>query len=164
MGQGGGVFSIEAAGLRFDVTDLPTGLVLETFYEGYDAAFVLPEEKEPIEGFRRCLALNHAPRYGSLESHHGAFREVVFVASDVTTDASIGGGNFIVLSHAQPSDGPRPVYRTIHLNYIYVRPEHRRKGFFKRLVAMVDPMAAQALPSTADAESLTSSSKTTRSR
>jgi hypothetical protein len=68
MSHGNGVFNVEAAGLRFDVTDLPTGLVLETFYEGFDAAFVLPEEKEPIDGFRQCLALNHNPDYVSLES------------------------------------------------------------------------------------------------
>jgi hypothetical protein len=153
MSHGNGVFSTEAAGLRFDVTDLPTGLLLEAFYEGYDAAFILPEEKEPIEGFRRCLALNHAPNYASLEARYGAFREVVFVASEVITGASVGGCNFIVLSHARSSDGSRPRYRTIHLNYVYVRPGHRLSGYFKHLVAMVDPIATRSLPFTHDAES-----------
>jgi GNAT superfamily N-acetyltransferase len=151
--HGNGVFSFEAAGLRFDVTDLPTGFVLETFYEGYDAAFILPQEKESIDGFRRCLTLNRAPDYGPLESRYGVFREVVFVASEATAAASIGGGNFIVLSHAHPSEWSTPAYRTVHLNYIYVRPEQRRKGYFNRLIAMVNTVASQALPFAADAES-----------
>jgi GNAT superfamily N-acetyltransferase len=77
----------------------------------------------------------------------------VFVASEVAAGTSIGGGNFIVLSHAHPSDRSPPAYRTIHLNYVYVRAEHRRRGYFKQLVRMVDPIATLALPFGADAES-----------
>jgi hypothetical protein len=146
-------FDFEAQGLRFSVTDLPTSRVLEIFYAGYDNAFILPEEKEPIDGFRRCMALNHGADYGVLKSRYGAFREVVFVASEVATGASVGGANFIVLSHAHASDGRPSECRTIHLNYIYVLAEHRHKGHFKRLAAMVDPIASKTLPITADAES-----------
>lgn len=148
-----GIFRIDAAGLRFEVTDLPAGHIVDTFYEGYDAAFILPDEKEPAEGFRRCLALNYAPDYGPLASQYGAFREVVFVASDVASGAPVGGGNFIVLSHADPSRDSGPACRTIHLSYVYVRPECRRRGYFKRLVTAVDRLATRALPFTAEAAS-----------
>ena len=37
-------------GLRIAATDDPGSGIVETFYELYDRAFVLPNEKEPITG------------------------------------------------------------------------------------------------------------------
>ena len=42
--------------------------VLEEFYDGYEKAFVLPNEREELEGFRDCLALNLAPRREALDT------------------------------------------------------------------------------------------------
>jgi hypothetical protein len=135
--------------LRIDFTDRADSAVLAEFYQGYDQAFVLPNEKEPIEGFRACLDLNHAPTYGPLASRYGAYREVVFTAADRQTGTPVGGGNFAVFSHASPSDTLVPAYRTIHLSYVYVRPASRRRGYLDRLVGMVDGLATDVLPYTA---------------
>lgn len=130
-------------------TDRADSPLLTTFYEGYDQAFVLPDEKEPIEGFRRCLELNHAPDYGPLAARYGAYREIVFTAAERETDAPIGGGNFVVFSHASPSQTSAPPYRTIHLSYVYVRPEQRGRGYLDRLIGVIDGLATEALPLTA---------------
>ncbi|MGD9803864.1 MAG: hypothetical protein AB7E81_16640 [Hyphomicrobiaceae bacterium] len=134
--------------LRLAFTDRADSAVLANFYEGYDQAFVLPNEKEPVEGFQSCLDLNHEPAYGPLASRYGAYREVVFTAEDRETGMLAGGGNFVVFSHARPSDAPVPPYRTIHLSYVYVRPAFRRRGYLDRLVGMVDGLATEVLPYT----------------
>lgn len=133
-------------GLRISATDDPDSGIVETFYELYDRAFVLPNEKEPITGFRSCLALNHAPAYGPLASQYGAYREIMFVAREAGDDYPVGGGNFIALAHGCPSEAAPPSHPTAHLSYIFVTPTARRRGLLDRLLSTVAPLAGSALP------------------
>ena len=71
-------------GLLVDATTDADDPILASFFEGYDRAFVLANEKEELEGFRTCMALNRPPRYPELREQYGAFREVVLVATDPT--------------------------------------------------------------------------------
>jgi hypothetical protein len=62
--RGGAEWRIESAtGLHLTITDRGDSDVFGRFFEHYDRAFVLPNEKEDIEGFRTCLALNHGVEY-----------------------------------------------------------------------------------------------------
>lgn len=138
--------------VKLEVSDSPDSSVLAEFYEGYDRAFVLPDEKEPLQGFRDCLALNHAPHYGPLASRYGAFREVVFTVTAAGDGTKVGGGNFLVLSHHCPSVDARPRYRTIHLNYIYVLPSQRRRGHMDAILSAIAGIASDALPLARDVD------------
>src|SRR5690348_14696422 len=89
--------TLPAAGLEIQATIDPEDRVVDRFFAGYDAAFILPSEKESLEGFRECLALNLPPHFKALAELHGPFAEVVFVANDpgLGADRTVGGGNFI---------------------------------------------------------------------
>jgi len=118
--------------------------VLDDFYSGYDAAFVLPDEKEDYAGFAECLALNAGDAYAQLRQRYGIFREFVLVAYDPHTDTRIGGANFITfpLAHAGHTD---EVLLSINLNYIFTNIEVRKRGYFKRLVHDLPALAFQLL-------------------
>src|SRR6185369_807335 len=89
-------FSLRTSdGLRIDATTAPDDAIVDAFFAGYDQAFVLANEKEGLDGFRECLALNQPPRYPELRAEHGPFREVVCTATDPELGAVIGGANFI---------------------------------------------------------------------
>ncbi len=124
-------------GLLVEATVSPDSSILPTFYAGYDAAFVLPNEKEAYDGFAKCLALNSGDAYLRLSQLYGAFREVVMVARDATSGAMVGGANFIAvpLQH----DGG---VLSINLNYVFVASDRRRRGHFKGLVAAIGEVAA----------------------
>lgn len=136
-------------GLHVAATDGPDSDIVDQFYRSYERAFVLPNEKEPISCFRTCLALNHAPAYGPLASRFGAYREIMFVAREPDSERLVGGGNFIVFSHARPSAVAPPLHPTAHLSYIFVEPSARRQGMLDRLIGAVTPLATAALPLTA---------------
>ncbi len=119
-------------GLLIEATTSPDSAILQTFYAGYDAAFVLPNEKEAYDGFTGCLALNFGAPYARLAGLYGAFREVVLVAREPDGGAVVGGANFI----ACPLHLDREVL-SINLNYVFVSSGQRRRGHFKRLVAAV---------------------------
>lgn len=95
---------------------------LAPFFEGYDRAFVLPDEKEPLEGFRACLALNGGDfaflRYPS--------REIVLVARNAGDGARLGGANFF----ATLVDGRIAVA----LNYLYVEAGYRGRGLLRTML------------------------------
>jgi len=127
-------FSLESSGLRIDATTDPDDPVLEAFFSGYDRAFVLANEKEGLDGFKACLALNRPPSYAPLRASYGPFREIVFVASDPEVDAVIGGANFI----AYPVRGAAGPVLCANLNYVYSNPARRRHGYLRRLVSAVE--------------------------
>ena len=124
-----------SAGMSVLVTTDPHATALETFYTAYDAAFVLPSEKEDLEGFRDCLALNGGATYQRLEKRYGAFRELVILLQKASGKV-IGGANFIALSGADAI--------TVNLNYIFVAREARGAGHFRRLMALVEREARAA--------------------
>jgi hypothetical protein len=125
-------------GLQIEATVSPDGPILQEFFAGYDAAFVLPNEKEEHEGFAKCLSLNFGDSYLKLSRLYGAFRELVLVARDAGSGSTVGGANCIAFPLHAAGD-----VLSINLNYIFVAPGQRRRGHFKRLVAAVGALAAE---------------------
>lgn len=119
-------------GLRLEATCEANSAILADFFEGYDRAFVLEDEKEPLAGFAECLALNHGAAYETLSARYGAFREIVLLVRDKATARRIGGANFI--SFPLVARGGAPCIG-VNLNYIYVETSDRGKGRFKALLA-----------------------------
>src|SRR6187551_1635119 len=83
-------------GLEIACTDSGQGAIFDAFFEGYDRAFILPDEKESINGFRACLALNHGDERARLEGEYGSFRELCLIARD-EAGVLVGGANLIAL-------------------------------------------------------------------
>ncbi len=132
-------------GLVVRTSDRGEGPVFDRFFAGYDRAFVLPDEKEDIEGFRACLALNHGAEHVRLTAEYGPFREICLIADDAE-DVPVGGANLI----AAALDGPGfdPIV-TVNLNYIYIEPESRGHGHLRRLAAVAADIAGTMLNSPA---------------
>jgi hypothetical protein len=128
-------------GLTVTATLDPQSPIVEQFYRGYERAFVLPNEREELDGFRNCLALNLPPQVESLTRRYGPFREVVLIAKDGRDGQMIGGANFIAFPPPpKMPDGSVPA-ATINLNYVFVVETARRRGYLSRLVDSVTPTA-----------------------
>lgn len=114
-------------GLVLRATERPDSPLLEHFMAGYDRAFVLPDEREEIEGFRACLAINPAARrrFGRLH------RELVVVIDDAASGGLLGGANFLATRIADAPAGHPEV--AIALNYLFVEPAARGRGLARRL-------------------------------
>lgn len=113
MAANGDDFSFRlATGLQVSGSGDPHSAVLDRFYEGYDRAFVLPDEREELAGFRECLAMNQTHRFAFGRKH----RELVAVLDD---DGGVlrGGANFLVTAMPQLAGWPEA---TVALNYIFV--------------------------------------------
>src|SRR5262245_56664715 len=121
---------VSAAGFVIDATTSADDGLLQEFYRDYDRAFVLENEKEGYDGFAECLKLNHADAYADLVRRYGPFREFVLVVRDRNTDMLLGGANFIIF----PISNKRAVVLSMNLNYVFVNPEARRNGVFRRLM------------------------------
>ncbi len=132
-------------GLTITATLDPDASILRQFYEGYEKAFVLPNEREELDGFRECLALNLPPQRDSLERRYGPFREVVMIAKDGPDGPMIGGTNFICFAPARFPGDDAPPPMTINLNYAFVVEAARRRGFLRPLVDAVAPSARAML-------------------
>lgn len=115
--------------------------MFDSFFAGYDRAFVLPNEKEDADGFRACLRLNHGAENQRLEREYGRFREICLVARASAGQAFVGGANFIALEVA--GDGG-PVI-SANLNYIFIDAEARGQGWFRPLVEAVGEAIRLAL-------------------
>lgn len=140
--------ALPVMGLHIQATIDPADGVVNRFFAGYDDAFILPSEKESLQGFRECLALNLPPHYEKLEKHFGPFREIVFIASDpgLGADQTVGGGNFICYPIAGRTNRRSDAYCLgMNLNYIFVLQKHRRRGYFKKLVQCCEHIARQFL-------------------
>jgi len=118
-------------------TEAASPLVAE-FFAGYDAAFVLPNEKEDLPGFVACLALNSGAEYQRLSALYGPFREVVAIVRDPATGELAAGANFIVF----PLRTGGIELLSMNLNYVFVAAGHRRKGHFARLIASLPEIAS----------------------
>lgn len=110
---------------------------LPRFYAAYDAAFVLPDEKEDIEGFRACLSLNEGEAYERLSALYGPYREMVILLTAGAHGPVLGAANFILFA----GDGTDP---TVSLSYIFVDAGQRRRGLFGLLMHLVRQEAAEA--------------------
>lgn len=110
---------------------------LQRFHAAYDAAFILPDEKEDLDGFRACLALNEGEAYERLAALYGPYREMVVLLTQGAHGPVLGAANFIAFA----GDGSDP---TISLSYIFVDANLRRRGVFGRLMHFVREEAREA--------------------
>lgn len=124
------------AGVRFRASSAPSGPVLDRFFEGYDQAFVLPNEKEDLAGFRQCLALNAGDEHARLVRRFGPFREMILVAED-DDGGLIGGANFICYPLPAAPAATQGAVLSANLNYAYVTSSFRRRGHLKTLLDAV---------------------------
>ncbi len=118
--------------LRLEASCEEQSAIIADFFEGYDRAFVLEDEKEPLAGFTECLALNHGGAYDALAARYGAFREIVLVVREKNTARRIGGANFISFPIIAPG---APQCICANLNYVYIDKSDRGRGHFKALLA-----------------------------
>jgi len=129
-----------AGGLTTESTADPESPIVDLFFEHYDRAFVLPHEKESLQGFRDCLALNRGQSHERLRERYGPFREAVLIAREPGGEIA-GGANFI----AFPLPANPPAF-AINLNYIFIVPAWRRLGYFPLLLGAVRQAAAAMFP------------------
>lgn len=122
-------------GLVISATTSPASPLLERFFAGYDRAFVLPDEREELDGFRACLALNPAVA----ERTHA---ELVMVASDARDGQLLGGANF--LATRMPAIAGHPPV-AVALNYLFVDQAVRGRGLSRRLLQAVARLANRAV-------------------
>ncbi|MFC5345275.1 hypothetical protein ACETK8_04235 [Brevundimonas staleyi] len=88
--DGTGTRFVLTGGVRVRSTGDPASPLLGRFFEGYDRAFVLPDEREELEGFQACLALNRTHRHAFGRTHS----EQVAVLEDEAGER-LGGVNFL---------------------------------------------------------------------
>jgi len=128
---------VSSSGFVIDATTSADDGVLREFYSDYDRAFVLENEKEGYDGFAECLRLNHGDAYADLVKRYGSFREFVLVVREEKTDVRLGGANFIIF----PISSKREIVLSMNLNYVFVNPEARREGVFRRLMGDIPNIA-----------------------
>jgi hypothetical protein len=138
---------VSASGLVILASTSGSDGVLEEFYEAYDRAFVLANEKEGFDGFAECMLLNSGDAYAELAGRLGGFREFVLLARDPETTLPIGGANLIAFPLRFPDPNGPPVL-SINLNYVFVNQRARRRGYFRRLVSDLPRIALDLLVAT----------------
>lgn len=125
-----------ANNLRLRTSEDPASPVLKAFYAGYDRAFVLPDERENLDGFVDCLRLNQ-----TLPSLFGRYHSEQVLVVTEADGALLGGANFLATGMTAPG-GP-PV--SLALNYVFVEAAARGRGLARVLIDAVQRMAALAL-------------------
>ncbi len=122
-------------GMTVSATDSPDSPLLGLFFTGYDRAFILPDEREEMAGFKACLALNTSHRHAFGRTHS----ELVCVFRN-GDGVLLGGANFL----ATAIDRERAL-ASIALNYVYVEQAARGKGLLRRILATICKLALTAL-------------------
>jgi hypothetical protein len=125
------------SGLLIEASTGSSDGVLDQFYQDYDAAFVLENEKEGRAGFVECLALN-GEAYPELAARFGAFREFVLVARDSADGPRIGGANFVAFP---PTTLSRRTWRT--------RYAHRSTRYWRNMPMLRSDTSARSVIQTA---------------
>ena len=118
--------------------------LLQKFWTIYDRSFVLPDEKETMEGFLACLAFNQAPLHAPLRDLYGPFRECLVVMEE---DEPVAAANFFAFTTPEPRQGQRT---SLHLSYACVAPEHRRRGHLRGLIDACRQGAVEAVGPSSD--------------
>lgn len=137
-------FNIKIAdGMRVSASGDAHSPVLKRFFEGYDRAFVLPDEREELPGFEKCLALNHSHRQAFGRTHI----ELVMTIEDAD-GVLLGGANFLATSMAHHLNCPPA---TVALNYVYVEESARGRGLLRHALAAVRRLALKGLDLPPDA-------------
>lgn len=132
-------------GLICRATERPDSPLLERFFSGYDRAFILPDEREELDGFRACLAINPESRHRFGRVH----RELVMVVEDAS-GTLLGGANFLATCIDVAPDGHPPV--AVALNYLFVEVAARGRGLARLLKQAVGVLANRAVDAPADAQ------------
>lgn len=130
------------SGVRVKATADPASPILDRFFAGYDQAFILPDEREELEGFQSCLALNLTHRHAFGRTHS----EQVAVLED-ETGGRLGGINFLATTVGR---GPR-ARATVALNYVYVEEAARGRGLLRQCLMAVRTLAPAVLGLSLDA-------------
>lgn len=123
-------------GVRVVATADPESPILHRFFEGYNRAFVLPDEREELAGFEVCLAMNRSHRQAFGRTHS----ELVAVLED-DAGVRLGGMNF--LATAILRDGMPQA--AVALNYVYVDESKRRRGLLRTALQAVRQLTQAAL-------------------
>ena len=123
-------------GVRVTASGDPSSPVLTRFFEGYDRAFILPDEREELPGFEKCLALNRTHRNTLGRTHC----ELVAVLED-EAGTLLGGANFLATSMTRPGVPPA----TVALNYVYVEEAARGRGLLRQTLAAVRALTTTGL-------------------
>lgn len=126
-------------GMLCQATERPDSPLLDHFFTGYNRAFVLPDEREEIEGFRACLALNPASRRRFARLHC----EMVMVIDDAETGKLLGGANFLATRMNDAALDHPPV--AVALNYLFVETAARGRGLARVLKGLVGSLANAAV-------------------
>jgi hypothetical protein len=132
-------------GLILRATERPDSPLLESFFAGYDRAFILPDEREELPGFRACLAINPQSRRRFGRFH----RELVVVIEEEASGTLLGGANFLATRIDDTPAGHPPV--AVALNYLFIEAAARGKGLSRLLKAAVSELAAAAVEAPAGA-------------
>jgi hypothetical protein len=114
-------------GRTIAATTDPKSLVMERFYQAYDRAFIIASEKEELQGFQDCLALNAGPEYERLSKQLCPFREITLTLSDTERGDIIGGASLAAFSM---SNKGAPCV-TASLSYIFIEKPYRGRGEFR---------------------------------
>lgn len=128
-------------GLLVVATTDPTDPLLDEFFKYYDYAFILPSEKEERSGFVECLSLNHGNSYAKLASTWGPFREWVLLVRGADGGTIIGGANLICFPL---SSGQTSVVISVNLNYLFIEPSQRRRGYLKKILEACQELALRS--------------------
>ena len=124
-----------SGGLRLHATTLPDSPIVAAFHAAYDQAFILPDEKETLAGFRECLRLNGGDAYRRLQQRWGPYREWVAVATMPDTPDTIAGGANLICYPLQCAQGcGTTILLSANLNYIFVSPACRGRGLLRQLL------------------------------
>ncbi|MGV3578099.1 hypothetical protein [Brevundimonas sp.] len=123
-------------GVRVRASDDPASPLLDRFFEGYDRAFVLPDEREELGGFQACLALNRTHRHAFGRTHS----EQVAVLEDERGER-LGGINFLATAIGQGATARAAVA----LNYVYVEEPARGRGLLRQCLTAVRTLAPAVL-------------------
>lgn len=97
--------------LDFIETSCP-GPLVDTFFEHYSKSF--EEPRESLVGFYECLRMNSRQE-----------DTIEWVALAYLDDVIVGGVNFVVVKTDRWS---------VHLNYIFVNPEYRGRGYADQIL------------------------------
>lgn len=124
-------------GITVTASDDPASAVLPRFFDGYDRAFVLPDEREELGGFVACLALNTSHRHAYGRTHS----ELVAIFED-GAGTLLGGANFLATAIDRGAALPPAA---VALNYVYVEEAARGRGMLRVILGAVRQLALIAL-------------------
>jgi GNAT superfamily N-acetyltransferase len=108
---------------------------LSTAYDLYARIFVLEEEREPLDAFRKILGFNWDR---AVQEAFGPLFEQIAVAYEPATGAAIGLANYILYAYPGQDHSPGSFNGSCQFNFLAVDPEHRGKGVAGLLLDHID--------------------------